>query len=486
MRLLGIACFLALIACGGPSTRGELTNDGDTHDGAGGGDGDAGDGSGDGDGDGAGDQLGDSPGDDDGDGDEGAQLTLSYCHTETAAAWAFTGRPSPELTGVVYAAGFTEGDGAAAGLQAELVYGAAGSDPLSWTSSVAATFKEPADGVSEGDKANDRFRAQLDTTSAGELDYAFRFSGDGGLSWSYCDTDGSSGAPVEFETDKVGRFTVESPTPDWCNVQFPQVVATAPTGDNITFYGRVAKAGITDVSDGDPLIAAQLLVGPLGFDPLTASTSTYETLDATLNAGVSGAAHEEYQATWEVSDAGERSAFFRFSLDGGSSWQLCDIDGAGDEASFASDAAATLAAHASPPNLVDYCRVWQSEWQVSSSDAAPIVTVEVYEAGITEGGGSDHEQLLVEVGYGRVGANPAVPAAFTWAGATLPYARVGPQATNNYEYEGAIYGVAPASGTYAIVTRARRADTGAWVYCDLAPESMDFDQTRTARLTVTP
>jgi hypothetical protein len=55
------------------------------------------------------------------------------------------------------------------------------------------------------DSNNDEHQATLTPDMSGEFNYVFRFSGNGGDSWTYCDQEGSP----PFSTDKLGTLNVE-------------------------------------------------------------------------------------------------------------------------------------------------------------------------------------------------------------------------------------------------------------------------------------
>ena len=75
-------------------------------------------------------------------------------------------------------------------LVAEAGWGADGSDPAvdMWTW-VAATPNIAFNGNDWGEPDNDEYNADLVIDRAGSFDFAYRFSGDGGTTWVYCDLD---------------------------------------------------------------------------------------------------------------------------------------------------------------------------------------------------------------------------------------------------------------------------------------------------------
>jgi hypothetical protein len=119
---------------------------------------------------------------------------------------------SVNLYGWVYHAGVTTGSGQGAGIAAEAGVGPAGSDPATstaWTW-VATSYNGDKDGLSA--LANDEYWGIVTAPStAGDYDYAFRYSTDGGLSWRYADLGescGGAGTDDGYSTSTAGSLTV--------------------------------------------------------------------------------------------------------------------------------------------------------------------------------------------------------------------------------------------------------------------------------------
>ena len=71
-------------------------------------------------------------------------------------------------------------------------------DPATWTW-IDATYN-----AAHTSDDNDEYEAALTPVAKGAYGYAYRFSGDGGKSWSYCDTTGSP-----FAAADVGQLMVQ-------------------------------------------------------------------------------------------------------------------------------------------------------------------------------------------------------------------------------------------------------------------------------------
>ena len=97
------------------------------------------------------------------------------------------------IYGQVLVTGCTEGAAQCADLEAQLGFGALDADPATWTW-VDATYNS---GHTSDD--NDEYGAALTAAAKGSYGYVFRFSGDGGASWSYCDPTGSPFAIADVD-----------------------------------------------------------------------------------------------------------------------------------------------------------------------------------------------------------------------------------------------------------------------------------------------
>jgi hypothetical protein len=137
-------------------------------------------------------------------------------------------------------------------------------------------------------------------------------------------------------TDMVPRTTCfdTTYTVDWCNLQWPHVIEEYP-GVEVTVYGRLYIAGLTDQTTGNDietgLVRGQVGYGPPGSDPSAGSGWTWT--EAGPNPGWDGGAagepnNDEYQGVITMpSTPGEYDYCFRFSGDGGSVWYYGDTDG---------------------------------------------------------------------------------------------------------------------------------------------------------------
>ena len=117
-------------------------------------------------------------------------------------------------------------------------FGSVGTTPDTWTAWFDATPNDSATGV-EAD--NDEYVATLTGLATGTYDFAYRFSGDGGDSWVYCDRNagaGSDGSQDDFQTTNAGHLTVVADpcapnpctvAPNACDANVLSVYATPGT-----------------------------------------------------------------------------------------------------------------------------------------------------------------------------------------------------------------------------------------------------------------
>jgi hypothetical protein len=117
---------------------------------------------------------------------------------------------------------------------------------------------------------------------------------------------------------------------DFCNVQFPTSISTAP-GTMQTVFGRVFEAGVTQGAGQGPGISAELGYGPRDTNP-EHENGGWIFVAATYNAGFVDPSDDEYEATFNAPATGSYSYVYRMSQDGGTSWTYCDLNGAGSNA----------------------------------------------------------------------------------------------------------------------------------------------------------
>lgn len=260
--------------------------------------------------------------------------TIDWCNFQyPAQTSAVAGEATTLLFGRVFIAGVTVGAGAGPGVTAQVGYGPPGTDPAAssaWNWADAA-YNVDVDGVAPGDRANDEYMGTLTVSAAGTYDMAYRFSRDGGTTWTYCDRDGSTNGYLPAQAAQLTVTAQPASTVDWCVFQEPSTTQnwfeSAPSPN---LYGRVYVAGITDGPGQGPGITAQFGYGPYGTDPSADagwswSNGVYgSSVDGLIPGGL---ANDEYVGGLTISPSGHYSLAVRFSRDGGTSWTYCDRDG---------------------------------------------------------------------------------------------------------------------------------------------------------------
>lgn len=373
--------------------------------------------------------------------------------------------PTDPVFGQLFVDGCTPGDRQCAGVTAAVGYGPTGVDPsddpslYTW---VAATYNA----THMGDD-NDEYQAKLNVTKPGTYGYAYRFSVDNGSTWSYCDLDGSDNG---FSTSQLGRLTVGTPKVDWCGLQSPSKTSTSPGVATETIYGQAYVAGCTDGDSRCDKVTAQLGYGSASADP-----ATYTWVAAAYNVGHTGDGNDEYEAQLTVANEGTYAYAYRFSLDGGTSWTVCDLDGSANGVEAAQLGALTVA---KPVLTVDWCTL---QWPLSTSakvgqETEPIFG-QLYVAGCTDGS-KRCDGVTAQVGYGAANAEPST---YTWAAAAYNASHT---EDNNDEYSATLK--VTAAGTYGYAFRFSRDGGTTWSTCDGDGSANGFDKTKVGQLTVAP
>jgi hypothetical protein len=112
---------------------------------------------------------------------------------------------------------------------------------------------------------------------------------------------------------------------NYCNVQSPPSLG-APAGTPLTVYGQIWEPGLTEaVGAPSSAILAQVGYGPASANP------EYEPGWSWTNASwnVQAGNNDEFKATFAAPPTGSYRYVYRFSVDFGATWTLCDLDGAG-------------------------------------------------------------------------------------------------------------------------------------------------------------
>ncbi len=170
---------------------------------------------------------------------------------------ASVGDALPDAIAQAYEPGVTTGGGGEGLVAAEVGWGPAGSDPRpsgsGWTWAAAA-YDGPG-----GDTGNNAvFRGTIGAATAGDWSYTFRFSLDGGTTWTVVDSDGVTAAGTDFDPAKLGALSLAANDPE-----APSIGALAPDwssclgGATVTMSGARLD-GATTISVGGVPVAASV------------------------------------------------------------------------------------------------------------------------------------------------------------------------------------------------------------------------------------
>lgn len=394
------------------------------------------------------------------------------------------GEISQPIYGRVYAAGVTVGVGRGNGIIANVGYGPINEDPIQSNSWIwfNADYNTDVDGAVPQDLANDEYKGSLLIQQSGIFKYAFRFSGDGGSSWVYCDIDGSSNG---FSLEQAGTVTVEEAQQnlvDWCILQWPPLINVESGEETELIFGRVYERGITEGVGQGPGIIAQVGYGPDGTVPQQGSWVWF---DAWYNIDVDGVmpndlANDEYMGRIVVVTPGIYDFAYRFSIDGGNSWSYCDLDGS--QNGYDPQNVGTLIVRTQEAPEIDWCNLqWPPELSVTVNQPTEYIYGRVYERGITEGVGQGRG-IDVELGWGDPQIDPSQASdQWNWVGALY---NTDTDGNSNDEYYATI--TPDIEGEFAYVFRVKLSSSQNWTYCDLDGSQNGFQPQNMGKMHVMP
>ena len=239
--------------------------------------------------------------------------------------------PAGPIYGRVLVQDVTAGEGQGPGVRGQVGVGALGSDPATWTWG-DATYNASVDGIVSGDLANDEYAATILGRPEDEYSYAFRFSVDDGTTWELCDRTGTDDG---FNVAHAGTLhVVPGPPPaiGWCRLDRPTTTTAEIGTPTATIHGRVLVAGVTDGAGEGLGVTGEVGVGAPGSAPDSGAwTWTAMIYEASVDGPAPGdLAVDEYGAAADApASSGSYVYAVRFSVDGGTTWTVCDISGAG-------------------------------------------------------------------------------------------------------------------------------------------------------------
>ncbi len=252
--------------------------------------------------------------------------TIDWCNTQFPTSLNSSTSSSNTIFGQVYLAGKTNtqatqytGNGNPAhqsgNIRMQFGYGADGSAPSGWATWANADFN----GGSAANNNDEYQYAWTTPATVGRYDYQFRASGDGGVTWTYCDTDGSTtGTGVNAPGDNINTSGT-SYSIGWCNIQSPSSI-TASTGSSSSIYGQLYVAGQTEAAGQ---ASSANLVFQFGYGASATTPSTWTNWSSTTF-NVQSGNNDEYVKSWTIpADAVGSKYAFRASGNGGVTWSYC-------------------------------------------------------------------------------------------------------------------------------------------------------------------
>ncbi len=241
-------------------------------------------------------------------------VIVSACQLLTPSAFTLESG-SPLSVSVNVAATGTGAAGQAPGIRAQIGMGAqdnASMSPL-WGWADAAYVNDVS--------GRDVYGLTFQPSYTGLRAVSARVSANNGMTWTYCDLNGSD--QNGYEVSQQYNVTVTRHTPiQFCKLQFPQSIAVDAGTSRI--YGQVFQSGVTP--DAGAPIRAQFGIGARDNEPALAwQWSTAPFLGFGLNPNQN---NNEYAVDYRP-DGGNPNYAFRFSIDDGGTWCYADNDGNG-------------------------------------------------------------------------------------------------------------------------------------------------------------
>ena len=252
------------------------------------------------------------------------QSVIGWAQLMTTTMTVTKNQTSGELKGQVWVEGVTDGTGRGATVIAKIGYGPNASNPSvdeSGWSWFAATYKEDAGN-------NDVYAGMLTIPTAGTYSFCYKFSVDGGTSWTYADGD-TQGSTNGYQPASSGTITVKEPSqPEvgWATLMEPLTQTVSVGETTATLYARVWADGVTNTAGQGADLTAELGYGPDNAEPATWPGANWKA--ATYDRDQSN--DDVYKGVLTVNTEGSYDYCFRFKMTGESNWTYADNNGTGD------------------------------------------------------------------------------------------------------------------------------------------------------------
>ncbi len=361
--------------------------------------------------------------------------TVGWCRLQGPLALQVeVGNPSLPIVGHVVVPGRTAGEGPGFGVRGALGVRALGSE-FSWSDAV---YTGDAAGPTGSPLAADAYRAVVVPSEAGVYQTAFRFSADGGETWTECDADGSADG---FEAGALGSLSAYAEA----NPLLQEVVLDGPLSltsvagwHTPVVRARARVPGFTDAASELAELTGALGFGALGSLPV-AGGWTWSALAFDAEAGAPAGFHG-YAGTIDTPDVGSYDLAARFSLSGVGAWVYGDGDGSAN--GYATGEAGRLTVVAPAQGLdVPWCAVVSpAEVQIAAGAWSPVLRGEVFVPNLTAAPGWGSGVVA------QVGLHDLANSSYEWFDASWAA-----DAGTNDAYEGRVRAALP--GAYVAVFR---------------------------------
>lgn len=183
------------------------------------------------------------------------EYTVDFCRLQFPTSILDIGGASVDVYGRIFVAGLTDITGVndlAANVQMQAGYGPDGSDPavdLTWTWSANGLANGAYGPASPNYEANnDEYLASMTLPTPGEYDFAVRFTGDGGTTYTYCDGDNEGSSDGYLPAD-AGQMT-SLPSGNAGGLYFSEYYEGTSANKGLEIYNPGADAvnlGLCDV-----------------------------------------------------------------------------------------------------------------------------------------------------------------------------------------------------------------------------------------------
>ena len=398
-------------------------------------------------------------------GTPGAANTACFlCRAEAPSTATGIAGSLQSLTARIKIPGLTDGANVQSGPQVQFGTGPDGSNP-STTDLVQWSFAAGAGTVGWNgtlESLYDEYTGSFTMPATGG-DWAARVSGDGGVSWTYCDRNVGAGADGSENGYQPANAGTVAPTATYtitdCSVVAPTSVSAAG-GTAAAVRGQVVINGVTDATTGVDTNSSVLVQAAYGADAtLPSGWSNWVT--ATGDATFSDATADAYDASLTVGlTTGSYDFAFRVSGDAGTSWTYCDTTG-GTYA--ANDAGALTVTPGTNQNYtVTDCSIAAPTGITGTVSTTASVVALVQIAGLTDYSSGLNLASTVQVELGQ-GADGSDPTSWTgWASATGDGSFIN-ASSDRY---GATLTLPSAPGASDFAFRVTGDGGATWTYCD--------------------